>query len=65
VAVGGDETSEFLRQATLLWDAWPGNRPAAGMGPLVVAGRNHFSVLADYADPGSALTRSTLNALEA
>ena len=30
IAVGGAETSEFLRQTQLLWDAWPDNRrPAA------------------------------------
>ncbi len=39
---------------------WPGNRPAGMAGPLVVPGRNHFSVVADYADPASALTRATL-----
>ena len=60
VAVGGDETSEFLRQAQLMWDAWPANRPAGMAGPLVIPGRNHFSVVADYADPASALTRATL-----
>lgn len=60
IAVGGDETSEFLRQAQLLWDAWPESRPAASGGPLVVAGRNHFSVVAEYADPASAVTQATL-----
>ncbi len=28
--VGGAETSEFLRQSQLLWDAWPDNRRPAG-----------------------------------
>ncbi len=60
VAVGGDETSEFIRQSDLLWDAWPANRPAGESGPLVIADRHHFSVVVDYADPGSALTRATL-----
>jgi len=101
IVVGAGETSEFRRQAQLLWDAWPANRPrdmsvagppqransapsggvrvhpsAAGpprganseathgrehtSGPLLVAGRDHFSVIADYADPASELTRSTL-----
>lgn len=60
IAVGGDETSEFLRQADLLWDAWPSNRPAGASGPLVIAGRHHFSVITDYADPSSALTRAAL-----
>jgi arylformamidase len=59
-AVGAEETSEFLRQAQLLWDAWPGNRPSGARGPLVVPHRHHFSVVADYADPASTLTRATL-----
>ena len=59
VAVGGAETSEFIRQAQLLWDAWPENaQPAAG--PLIVAGRHHFNVVVDHADPESDLTRATL-----
>jgi arylformamidase len=60
VAVGADETSEFVRQAQLLWDAWPANRPAGVPGPLVIPKRNHFSVIADYAEPDSALTRATI-----
>lgn len=59
IACGADETSEFLRQSQLLWDAWPAvRRPEAG--PLVVPGTDHFSVVAGYADPDSALTRETL-----
>jgi len=59
IAVGGAETSEFVRQSQLLWDAWTENRrPAAG--PLILAGKHHFSVIADYADPESELTRATL-----
>ena len=60
VAVGADETSEFLRQAQIQWDAWPANRPTGDVAPLVVPARNHFSVVADYADPDSELTRRTL-----
>lgn len=59
-AVGADETSEFLRQTRILWDAWPANRPAGALAPLVIPGRHHFSVVADYADPGSELTHATL-----
>ena len=59
VAVGGAETTEFLRQSQLLWDAWPDTcRPAAG--PLILAGKHHFSVVADHADPESELTHATL-----
>lgn len=64
VAVGGDETSEFIRQADLLWDAWPANRPAGMAGPLVVADRHHFSVVVDFADPSTALSQATLALLE-
>ena len=59
IACGADETSEFLRQSELLWDAWPAHRPPGMAAPLIVPQRNHFSVVADYADPASALTRMT------
>lgn len=60
IAVGEDETSEFLRQAQLLWEGWPRNRPAGDEGPLVLPGKHHFSVVYDYADSASLLTRRTL-----
>jgi len=60
MACGGAETSEFLRQTQLLWDAWPQvRRPLAG--PLIIPGTDHFSVLAEYANPQSTLTRATLD----
>jgi arylformamidase len=59
MACGGNETSEFLRQTQLLWDAWPEvRRPQAA--PMFVPGADHFSVVAEYANPDSALTRATL-----
>jgi len=60
IAVGEGETSEFVRQSQLLWDAWPRNRRPQEGGPMSIADRHHFSVVLDYADPGSALTRETL-----
>lgn len=60
LAVGADETSEFLRQTQLLWDAWPRNRPAGTRAPMQIAGRHHFSAVLDYTDPASALTQATL-----
>jgi arylformamidase len=60
IAVGADETSEFIRQTRVLWDAWPANRPRGAKAPLVIPGRHHFSVVADYADAGSEITRATL-----
>jgi hypothetical protein len=44
----------------LLWDAWPANRPAGDDAPLAIPGRHHFSVVFDYADANSELTRRTL-----
>ena len=60
LAVGADETSEFIRQTRILWDAWPANRPPGARAPLIIPGRHHFSVVVDYADPDSELTRATL-----
>jgi len=60
LAVGADETSEFIRQTRILWDAWPINRPPGARAPLLIPGRHHFSVVVDYADPDSELTRATL-----
>jgi len=59
IACGADETSEFLRQAQLMWDAWPANRRPEG-GPLWIPGTNHFSVQLEHADRASALTRATV-----
>jgi arylformamidase len=60
LAAGADETSEFVRQTQILWDAWPANRPAGARAPMLIPGRDHFSVVVDYADPASELTRATL-----
>jgi arylformamidase len=60
LAVGADETSEFIRQTRLMWDAWPANRPPGARAPLIVPARHHFSVVVDYADAASELTRATL-----
>ena len=65
VAVGADETSEFIRQSQLLHDAWPGHRVAPGGRPMLIRDRNHYSVALDFADPESELTRATLALLTA
>jgi arylformamidase len=64
VAVGADETSEFVRQSQLLWDAWPEVRPPNMKRMLAVPDRHHFNVVLDYLDSESALTRATLALLE-
>jgi len=58
VTVGADETSEFVRQSDLIFDAWPANRPAGMAAALRIPGRHHFSVVLDHADADSALTRA-------
>ena len=60
LACGADETSEFLRQTDLLWDAWPRSHPPRVAAPMHVVGRHHYSVVLDYVDPASSLTRATL-----
>lgn len=60
LAVGADETSEFVRQTRILWDAWAESRPRGARAPLTVPGRHHFSVVVDYAHGDSELTRATL-----
>jgi len=71
LAAGGQETSEFIRQTQLLWDAWPGCRPAHASGPLLVPETHHFSVLWDLASPASDLAKGIealipdFNAIEA
>ena len=59
IACGTDETTEFVRQSQILWDAWTDvRRPLDG--PLFIPGGNHFTVQLDHADPGSDLTVATL-----
>ena len=60
LAAGADETSEFIRQSWLLWERWPECHPADTKHPLFVAGRHHFSIASDLADPASELVVATL-----
>ena len=50
-AVGGAESSEFLRQSRALVAAW--GRNGAEMRFRAVDGANHFTVIAELTDPGS------------
>jgi arylformamidase len=50
-AVGGDESSEFLRQNALLGERWRG----AFAGDIPMPGKNHFSVVDGLADQASPL----------
>ena len=60
LACGADETSEFVRQTDLMWDAWPENHPRGIERPMHVAGRNNYNVVLEYLDPSSALSQATL-----
>ena len=60
LVAGADETSEFVRQTRILWDVWPANRLAGARAPLLIPDRNHFTVVVDFADADSELTRATL-----
>ena len=60
LAAGADETSEFVRQTRLLWDAWPHNRPNDARAPMLIRERNHFDVVVDLGDASSEVTRATL-----
>ena len=56
LAVGGDESGEFIRQSRLLADRWA---PQA-RGPLVLPGLHHFSVPEALAERGQPLHDATL-----
>jgi arylformamidase len=60
LAVGGAETSEFIRQSRLLWERWPECRPAGLGGPLTIPSRHHYAVLSELGDPQSELVHETL-----
>ena len=56
--VGERERPEFLRQAALIANVWAGL--GADTASTVVAGRHHFDVIDDLADPGSALVEAVV-----
>ena len=60
LTVGAIETSEFLRQSRLQWDAWPGVRPQGSTGPMLLTGCHHFSAVDCLADPAHPLHRETV-----
>jgi len=64
LAAGAEETGEFIRQSRSLWERWPRCRPVTRDGPLFVAGKHHFSVLTEFADPQSELFTATMAMFE-
>ena len=59
VAVGGSESSEFIRQSRLLAHAWRGHLKSL----LVLPGYNHFSVVDAFAERGQPLHQAALGLL--
>ena len=62
VAVGGDESEEFLRQSEEFAHAW--QRPSIDCSLKVVPGMNHFTILGQFADPASDLTKAMQKQIE-
>lgn len=58
VAVGGDESDEFKRQSAELAEAWNGRGGACT--PITVPGCNHFTIVAEFADPKTELAFATV-----
>lgn len=56
--VGEIETTAFKAQSRWLYDAWQPHLPAVEL--VERAGRNHFDILFDFADPTTALFRKAL-----
>ena len=56
VAVGGDESSEFIRQSKILADAWKPQVKSL----LVLPGYNHSSIVDAFAERGQPLHEATL-----
>jgi arylformamidase len=55
--VGGIESSEFIRQAQIIADAWKGKTQTRFE---AIPGANHFTVVDPLGDPNSAMTKRTL-----
>ncbi len=53
IAVGGDESDEFKRQSSEFVEAWNGRGGACT--PMTIPGCNHFTIVAEFADPTTEL----------
>jgi arylformamidase len=60
LVVGGDESAEFHRQSEDLASGWSELEPKV----LDIPGRNHFDVIDDLAEPGSALHATILGMID-
>jgi arylformamidase len=60
-AVGGDEGEEFLRQNTLVGDAWG---DTVAVTSLVLAAHNHYTAVEALSEPTSTLGRAVLTQMQ-
>jgi arylformamidase len=58
VAVGADESEEFLRQGETFAAAWGQGDGGPACSLMVLPGLNHFTILGHFADPESDLTKA-------
>ncbi len=56
VAVGGEESEEFLRQGETFAAAWKNQATPCDL--MVLPGLNHFTILDEFADPEGGLTKA-------
>lgn len=56
VAVGGDETGEFIRQSEDFAPVW--RKAGLDCSLMVLPGMNHFTILGEFADPESDLSKA-------
>lgn len=60
LAVGADETTEFLRQSAAMGEAWA--KAGASTATVEIPGRHHLTVIEGLAEPGGHLARMCENA---
>ena len=65
VTAGDDESSEFKRQAKVLYDAWPGVCQLSKAGLHYPTGENHFSIVENFANPGGELFQRMISLIPA
>ncbi len=65
VATGDNESVEFKRQATALYEAWPGVCQLSKAGVHFPLGENHFSIVENFANAGGELFQRMISLIPA
>ena len=63
LAVGGNESEEFIRQNREMAVAW--RKLGCAVQELEMAGRDHFTIIGQFLEPGNALTAAMLKQMRA